>query len=216
MRHLLTFFALIFSLNAFCAEEDAYRFLKQKSLEGRRQVRFNEYEDIISGSVAFLIGNVGYFSTKSSTLKLAYSGVQTIGIIAVGHGIHDYYYPHFETRLLEILSQENLTKGQLADNYVNLLGEMERAKRLSLLWSSSLLAMQYTLNSVVSSDVGSDLKDVYIFLGGVNVIVALYSYFNVSDYEKFYKEYKLKPAYSIILEPGTEDSRIGIGVTKAF
>ncbi len=190
----------------------AYQFLKKKSLESRPTYEFNKYEDIISGSIAFAIGNIGYFTTDSSTLKIAYSGVQTVGIVAVGHGIYDYYYPHFDTRLLELLSKKRMTRGELSDGYVSLLGEMERAKRLSLLWSSSLLTAQYALNSFLGDDVPSDLKDIYLFLGGVNAIVATYSYFSMSDYEEYYLEHRKDPKVGAFWIP----NGAGIAVTKAF
>lgn len=204
-------FLLILS-PCFASEgKSAYKFLKEKSEASRPTYEFNQYEDIISGSIAFAIGNIGYFTTDSSTLKIAYSGVQTVGIIAVGHGIYDYYYPHFESRLLTLLSQKKMTRGELSHGYVGLLGEMERAKRLSLLWSSSLLTLQYGLNSFVGDDIPTDLKDIYLFLGGVNAIIATYSYFYVSDYEKYYLDNKY-PKVSFLLIP----AGAGLGITKSF
>lgn len=200
MKLLLIFLFFSNSLS-FANEQSAYKFLKQKSLENKPVHKFNEYEDIISGSLAFIIGNIGYFSTDSSTLKIAYSGVQTVGIVAVGHGIHDYYYPHFETRLLTLLSKKRMTRGQLSSGYVSLLGEMDRAKRLSLLWSSALLTLQYGLNSFFGDDIPNDMKDIYLFLGGVNAIVATYSFFNISDYEKFYLKQVESPQFGFFLVP---------------
>lgn len=208
---------LLLSFSAFAATEprksaSAYQFLKKKSLESKPTHEFNKYEDIISGSIAFAIGNIGYFTTNSSTLKIAYSGVQTVGIVAVGHGIYDYYYPHFDSRLLELLSKKKMTRGELSDGYVSLLGEMERAKRLSLLWSSSLLTLQYALNSFVGDDVPSDLKDIYLFLGGVNAIIATYSYFNMSDYEEYYLANQKEAKVGLFVMPnGT-----GVALTKKF
>lgn len=213
---------LLFAFSAMAAEQttpklspkhaSAYQFLKKKSLESKPVHEFNKYEDIISGSIAFVIGNVGYFTTDSSTLKIAYSGVQTVGIVAVGHGIYDYYYPHFDSRLLELLSKKKMTRGELSDGYVSLLGEMQRAKRLSLLWSSSLLTLQYALNSFAGKDVPQDMKDIYLFLGGVNAIVATYSYFNMSDYEEYYLSHQKNPKVGLFVMPtGT-----GIALTKAF
>lgn len=210
MRWFLVLLLLTNVALAQAANRNAYNFLKKKSEESRPQHEFNEYEDIISGSIAFAIGNIGYFTTNSNTLKLAYSGVQTVGIIAVGHGIYDYYYPHFETRLLGLLSQKKMTRGELANGYVGLLGEMDRAKRLSLLWSSSLLTAQYGLNAFLG-DVSSDLKDIYLFLGGVNAIIASYSYFNMTDYESFYLDQK-KPKLSFLMIP----SGTGVAITKQF
>ncbi|WP_408098317.1 hypothetical protein ACJVC5_05225 [Peredibacter sp. HCB2-198] len=216
MKIFILFVCFISSLSFATTEgQSAYKFLKQKSDESKSEIQFNEYEDIISGSIAFAIGNIGYFTTDSSTLKIAYSGVQTVGIIAVGHGIYDYYYPHFETRLLGLLSKKKLTRGQLSDGYVSLLGEMERAKRLSLLWSSSLLTMQYGLNAFLGKDVPQDLKDIYLFLGGVNAIIAVYSYYNVSDYEQYYLNQK-KAKVGLFIVPGQRDTRAGLGISKAW
>lgn len=196
-------------------KQSAYIFLKKKSEENKPEIRFNKYEDIISGSAAFLIGNIGYFTTDSSTLKLAYSGVQTVGIIAVGHGIYDYYYPHFESSLLSLLSKKQMTRGELADGYVSLLGEMERAKRLSILWSSSLLTFQYALNAFAGDNIPTDLKDIYLFLGGVNALVAIYSYYNISDYEQFYHK-QTTPNLGVFLVPENGSMRSGISISKKW
>ncbi|MBA2404729.1 MAG: hypothetical protein H0V66_08150 [Bdellovibrionales bacterium] len=212
-------FWLLLSSSVFAAAEkkqNAYQFLKQKSLENRPEVTFNTYEDIISGSLAFLIGNIGYFTTNSNTLKIAFSGVQTVGIIGVGHGIYDYYYPHFDSRLLMLLSKKKMTRGQLSDGYVGLLGEMDRAKRVSLLWSSSLLTMQYSLNAFVSKDVSQDMKDIYLFLGGVNAIVATYSYFHKSDYEEYYLQNKSSPEVGLFVLPDQGGIKSGLGVTQSW
>lgn len=193
----------------------AYKFLKQKSIESKPTTNFNKYEDIVAGSAAFLIGNIGYFTTESATLKLAYSGVQTVGIIGVGHGIYDFYYPHFETRLLELLSKKKMTRGELADGYVGLLGEMDRAKRISLLWSSSLLTMQYALNAFIADDIPQDMKDIYLFLGGVNAIVATYSYFHKTDYEEYYNQMN-KPKVGLFIFPDTKGTKTGLAITKTW
>jgi hypothetical protein len=212
----LLYLVALFCLNsAMASEKNAYEFLRNKSVETRPEVTFNEYEDIISGSLAFAIGNIGYFTTDSSTLKIAYSGVQTVGIIAVGHGIYDYYYPHFDSRLLALLSKKKMTRGELANGYVGLLGEMDRAKRVSILWSSSLLTMQYAVNAFVSKDVPQDLKDIYLFLGGVNAIAATYSYFHKSDYEEFYLQQN-RPKVQAFLVPEIMGMRSGIMVTKSW
>ena len=215
MKLIFCVLLLCVSLSGFAQKISAYEFLKQKSKENKPTAIFNQYEDIISGSLAFVIGNVGYFTTDSSTLKLAFSGVQTVGIVGVGHGIYDYYYPHFETRLLELLSKKQMSRGQLADGYVGLLGEMDRAKRVSLLWSSSLLTMQYALNAFISEDVPQDMKDIYLFLGGVNAIVASYSYFYKTDYEEYYQAQK-EPKIGFFVTPELRGAKSGLAVTKSW
>lgn len=216
MMKLILICLLMLNQASQAASENAGDFLKRKSLESKPQATFNEYEDIISGSIAFVIGNLGYFSTNSNTLKIAYSGVQTVGIIAIGHGIYDYYYPHFESRLLGLLNQKKLTREGLADGYVSLLGEINRAKRLSLLWSSSLLTTQYALNAFVSRDVPQDMKDIYLFLGGVNAIIAVYSYLNISDYEQYYLDRQNKPKFGLFILPEGEFVRTGVGMSYAW
>lgn len=215
MRHFLFLLLLLITSQALASKTTAYKFLKQKSIENKPEATFNKYEDIISGSLAFAIGNIGYFTTQSNTLKIAYSGVQTVGIISVGHGIYDYYYPHFETRLLELLSRKKMTRGELADGYVGLLGEMDKAKRISLLWSSSLLTMQYGLNAFLSQDVSQDMKDIYLFLGGVNAIIATYSYFYKSDYEEYYSN-QTRPKVGAFIMPDIKGTKVGFGVTKSW
>lgn len=194
----------------------AYEFLKEKSEQSKPEIVYNQYEDIISGSIAFTLGNVGYFTTTSSTLKIAYSGVQTVGIVAVGHGIYDYYYPHFESRLLKLMAKKKMTRGELSDGYISLLGEMNRAKRLSLLWSSSLLTAQYGLNAFLGNDIPSDMKDIYLFLGGVNAIVAIYSYYNISDYEQYYLSRRNGPQVGFFLIPDAQNTKAGLAITKSW
>lgn len=215
MRKLVILILIIISSSGHTQERSAYEFLKDKSKKQRPVATFNQYEDIISGSLAFVIGNVGYFTTDSSPLKLAFSGVQTVGIIGVGHGIYDYYYPHFETRLLELLNKKKMTKGDLAGGYVELLGEMDRAKRISLLWSSSLLTMQYAINAFLSNDGGQDLKDIYLFLGGVNAIVATYSFFFKTDYEEYYQKQQV-PKIGVFVVPDFKGTRTGLTITQSW
>jgi len=212
---ILTLFLLLICAGARASDQDAYEFLKKKSKEMKPTETFNRYEDIISGSLAFVIGNVGYFTTNSQTLQIAYSGVQTVGIISVGHGIYDYYYPHFETRLLDLLNKKQMSRGELANGYVALLGEMDQAKRISLLWSSSLLTMQYGLNAFVSRDISQDMKDIYLFLGGVNAIIAIYSYYHRTDYEKFYQKQK-GPEVGLFVIPNGAGISTGLGLSQSW
>lgn len=217
MKILLMFLSL-----SVCAwgktknEQNAYEFLKSKADTSRPEVTYNQYEDIISGAIAFTIGNVGYFTTSSSTLKIAYSGVQTVGIVAVGHGIYDYYYPHFETRLLALMNKKKMTRGELADGYISLLGEMDRAKRLSILWSSSLLTLQYGLNALQGQDIPSDMKDIYLFLGGVNALVAVYSWYGISDYEEYYLNQKSRVKVGAFALPEPRGTRAGVAASWTF
>lgn len=158
-------------------------FLQQEVTKNQKRYRYNRYERIISGGAAFLIGNIGYFTTESVTLELAYSGIQTIGILNIGDGIYDYYRPTFDRELYKV-ARNSKNPNSTAYGVIKTLAQEEKAKRISLLWKSSLLSVQYLSNAYLKSDEES-LKDIYKFLGGVNIIVAGYSYFYRDKYESF-------------------------------
>jgi hypothetical protein len=147
---------------------------------------FNEYENIISGTAAFIIGNIGYATTDSSVLGISYSAIQTIGIINIGQGIYKMNSPSIEGSFKDLLTNKRVkaySKPKLAKHLIKIFGEEERAKRLSLFYSSSLLSIQYLFNATVYDSPGN-VDNIYIFLGGINAIVATYSAFYKSDYEK--------------------------------
>lgn len=175
--------------------KDYNQFLIDQSKIKKHTYKHNKYENIISGSAAFLIGNVGYFTTNSTPLSVAYSGIQTIGILNVGRGAYDLYRPDFEKDLYEISFNYSNTAArpqQLSLDIVKLFAEEARAKRLALLYTSSLLSMQYFANAMIGNQANS-LKSIYYFLGSVNLIVVGFSYFHKNPYEAFYySEKKLK------------------------
>ena len=78
-----------------------------------------------------------------------------------------------------------------------------------------LMMMKFAngLNAFFGDDIPNDMKDIYLFLGGVNAIVATYSYFNKTDYEEYYLQHKdTAPKVGFFVLPdGT-----GISVTKSF
>lgn len=166
---------------------DPIEFFVEKEAAKPDKFTFNQYENIISGGAAFLIGNVGYMLTDSTVLGLTYSAIQTIGVINIGQGIYKMNSPSVERSFKELLTNEEVkgySKKRLAGNLVTIFGKESRAKRLALFYSSSLLAAQYTLNATVYESSGK-LKNVYIFLGGVNAIIAAYSAFSKSEYEEY-------------------------------
>jgi hypothetical protein len=164
------------------------QFLIDQSKNRKSTYLYNPYENIISGVAAFLIGNVGYFTTNSTPLSVAYSGIQTIGIVNVGRGAYEYYRPDFEKNLydLSLNSADKKNDPQyLSKDIVRLFAEEARAKRLALLYTSSLLATQYFANAMIGNQANS-LKSIYYFLGSVNLIVVGFSYFHKNAYEEYY------------------------------
>ena len=188
--------------------KSALPYLRDEVRRTELPYRYNEYETIISGAAAFVVGNVGFFTTNSDTLKIAYSGVQTVGIITVGQGIYDYYRPNFDRDMLTLLEEKTLTRGRIADGVVSMLGREERAQRLALLWGSGLLVTQYAANAYLS-DVPGDIRDIYLFLGGVNVIIAGHSYFTRGKYERYLER---EVAWAPFIGP----DRAGLAFVRAF
>lgn len=180
-------------------KKSPYKYLATQANSVSKDYQHNQFEQIMSGGLAFLIGNIGFYTTGSQTLKLAYSGVQTIGILSVGQGIYDYYSPNFDGELLKLLKREKLTKSRLADGFLEILGKEERAKRLSLLYGSGLLTIQYATNAYFSGS-ARDIKDIYLFLAGINVIVFNYAYFTRDKYEAYLEldetAWKMAPSLS--------------------
>ena len=191
MKILAILLSLVFQ-SAYAVEEKklndnsaATFFLKEAKLK-EKVYRFNPYETIISGTIAFVIGNVGFYTTKSSVLKLGYSGVQTIGIINVGHGIYEVNSPSIEGELYKALSKEKIptvSKELLSIKLIQIFAQEDRAKRMAIFYGSSLLSLQYFVNAFVG-DTQKDLKKIYLFMGGVNLIISTYSSLSSSNYEK--------------------------------
>jgi hypothetical protein len=196
----LALLLLVFVSQVFASESlKPFKYLRQEVKSAEKEYQFNEYEAIIGGSLAFLVGNVGFYTTNSETLKLAYGGIQTVGIISVGQGVYDYYRPNTDQEMLNLLQQKKLTRSSLADGFITILGQEERAKRLALLYGSSLLVVQYAANAYLS-DTPKDIKDIYLFLGGVNLIVAGHSYLSRGKYERYF-DLKDQVAVAPILAP---------------
>lgn len=171
------------------SKESPMKFLREQALQNKKKYKYNKYESIISGGLAFTVGNIGYYQTESSSLQVAYSGIQTIGILNVGQGIYDYYRPVFDKELYLALRRPKTAPKRI----IKVFAQEERAKRLSLLYKSSLLATQYFANAFLG-DTDDSLKDVYTFLGGVNLIVVGYAAFYKDKYEDYYYSQALAPS----------------------
>ena len=218
----LTIILLFFCQNLLAVEspiakdKSAATFFLQEAKLKEKVYRFNPYETIISGAIAFVIGNVGFYTTKSSVLKLGYSGVQTIGIINVGHGIYEVNSPSIERELYKSLSKDKfpaVSKEILSTKLIQVFAQEDRAKRMAIFYGSSLLSVQYFVNSFVGNT-QKDLKKIYLFMGGVHLIIATYSGLSSSNYEKkvYGDEIDLRPVFV-----ATDKEAIGgINLTYSF
>jgi hypothetical protein len=195
----------------------AFEFFQKNAQQETSRYAYNPYENIISGIAAFVFGNVGYLTTDSSSLKVTYSAVQTIGIINIGQGIYKAQAPSVDRSFRDMLAEDktkSFTKERLAGNLLKLFAQEDRAKRLSVFYSSGFLTVQYAMNATIYKSSGQ-LKKVYLFLGGVNVIVALYSAFSKSKYEEAYYggELDISPFASM---NGSDEAAYGLMVGGRF
>lgn len=139
-------------------------------------------KEFVSGLISLIVGAVGYYTTSSDTLKLAYSGVQSIGIVSIGSSIKKQYYPSLDQLYLDVYKHQKSDQGEMSDVFLKNYGLRDRAVRMSRLYTSGLLALQYASNAMIDNP-SSQIKKIYEFLFGVNVLVFSYSYFFPSKYE---------------------------------
>ena len=217
---LILFF---FSQNVFSdnkvekkVRKNPINFFIQQNKKEEEKYSFNQYENIISGVAAFSIGNIGYIASENSVLKLTYSAIQTIGIINVGKGIYQRNSPSVQKSFYKMLAKKkkkNLSKYKVADNLIETFAKEERAKRLSLFYSTGFLSLQYILNATIY-DSPDRVKNIYIFLGGVNAIIAAYSGLYKGDYESYHfgEGIDINP---FALKIG-DDDRFGANLTYSF
>lgn len=182
---LMSFFT--YSAKGTKKQGDIQFFVKQSQKKGQGY-SFNEYENLISGLAAFSIGNVGYLVSDSASLKLAYSGIQTIGIINIGKGVYLMNSSNVEESLAQLMTNKRVkgySKSKLSSELIKIYAKDERAKRLSIFYSSSFLTFQYLLNATVY-DSPKKVENIYIFLAGINAMIAGYTGLFKTDYEKHY------------------------------
>ncbi len=188
MKYFLGLFLLFFSHSGMATSSSDSDFLLKQNKDQKEDYTFTPMENAISGFAAFSIGNIGYFSSKSSTLKMVYTGIQTIGIINIGKGIYQSQSPSLKKGFYQLVNNKQsptISKEELAKELIRINAQEERAKRLALFYSSTFLTAQYTLNATLGSPPGR-LKNAYFFLAGVNALIALYSGPFKRDYEKHY------------------------------
>ncbi|WP_372656139.1 hypothetical protein [Halobacteriovorax sp.] len=201
MKIIILTLSILFSVQSSLGKERlrSYKFFKKHALSEKPKYKYNQYEGIISGASALLIGNVGYFTTDSKSMKLTYSLVQTIGFLNIGKGVYDYYRPQIYAEQYKLLrSYKSSSKANTVEYFshgiIKNIALEDKAKRLSVLYTSSLLASQYLINIIgdkLRGDENDQLNNIYYFLAGVNTVAAAYSYFSRSIYEEHY--YSITP-----------------------
>jgi hypothetical protein len=219
MKRVIFFTLLLVFPTTLFAKEGSYDFISKKRTRLSKKYKYNKYEDIISGSISLTVGMIGYYASKGSTLKLAYSGVQTVGVTSIGAGIYKLYSPDVEEDIYSLANRvsDKTGKGKLKDEvsdvFIKYRAERDRATRYSVLITSSILTGLYFSDALISNPY-KELKNIYFFLGSINAIVAAYSIFSESEYEKFY--FDNQKASSFSLSPAVLYTRNASGYGLAF
>lgn len=224
---ILSFFILSSAFPVYAAEtkkNSAVDFFSQQSNKKDNNYTYNPYETLLSGTIAFVIGNVGFYTTKSQVLKLGYSAIQTIGVVNFGKGLYNINTPNLEKELAQILSAKdndpNVSKEFLSKKLIEIYAREQRAKRIALFYGSALLSTQYLINTFVG-ETPKELRNVYIFLGGVNLLIAGYAANSKSNYEEYYygKSFDIKPTITL-MPTGNSNSSFsltpGFSITSSF
>ena len=189
MKYIIFCFLILRTSLTLAEDQSATSFFSNEAKLKQVNYIFNPYETIFSGTIAFVIGNIGYYTTQSTILKLGYSGVQTIGVINVGKGLYKVNSPSVEKELSELLSTQNnkkdIEKEFLSRKLIEIYAREDRAKRIALFYGSSLLSTQYLLNAFIGKT-PKELKNIYIFMSGINFLIAGYAFNTKSNYEKNY------------------------------
>ena len=110
-------------------------------------------------------------------------------------------------------NRKEIPKEALSAKLIHIFAQEERAKRMALFYGSSVLSAQYFLNAFVG-ETPSELRKVYLFMGGVNLIVATYSGMTKSHYEKkvYGEDFDIHPLFV-----ATEKEAIGaVRLTYSF
>jgi hypothetical protein len=181
----------------------AHILVEQLKLEGERKYRYNPYENIFSGTISFLVGTVGYYSSNALDLKLVYALTQSIGVVTTGYGIHDYYAPRWNHELQQTLSGVHRSRNPrnfIAKRTINFLSAEHEAKNRSIMMTSGMLVISNSANILIDEPPNS-LKNIFYFIGGVNLIIFLHSLFNDGPYSKLRQQLEMNKKYSLNVLP---------------
>lgn len=182
----------------------SYELLTQQlKRDQKNKFRYNQYEDIISGVVGFAVGTVGYYSTNATDLKLIYALTQSLGVVTAGYGVHKLYDPAWNKELQSSLSNlaraKNKTKDYISYRMIKYMAKKSEANNKSLLMTSSLLVIQNASNIIID-DPPKSLRNIFYFIGGVNLIIAIHTLFAENSYEKIYRKIH-QPKSKILFSP---------------
>lgn len=139
-----------------------------------RQDRVTGLSYLVSGAVATVGGMAGYYSSEDAFSRGMYAVSQTIGIAAVGYGASVYWLGNDYGSFHRAVSRSSLTPAQRNELLRGFLFEEElrrdRARRIRA-GTHMLLAAVNLYNA--SKEPDRDVKNLFNFLAGVNLVIGL-------------------------------------------
>lgn len=142
------------------------------------QKRSNETEGmayVISGSMAFLGGIVGYQNSTDLFAKGAYALSQSLGVAAVGYGAHLRLVGHQDQVLYDLARTDHFLNPVQRDQFVKIYFELEakrekESQKIAAL-THGLLAGLNLYNGAMAKN--EDLRSTLYFIAAINVLACV-------------------------------------------
>lgn len=171
--------------------QEDYDFLIKQIKNTDYKYSYFETEQIVSGMASSLVGIAGYHLSSNDSVKLAYSGVQAIGSTTVGFGLYNYLRPKRSEFYKNLVTLEGNKNSEKKVNLIlDYLAKEARAKRLAVIGSTGMLSLQFASN-LIFDDPEKKLRNIYIYLGGVNLLALIYQTFVISGFESYQNSKKV-------------------------
>lgn len=128
---------------------------------------------LLSGALATIGGNIGYYSSSDSFSRGAYALTQSVGIVAIGYGASIYWNGNEFDSFYRAVRDSSLTPLQKTEILQKFLSN-EKSQRERTRWirmgTHALLAAVNFYSASQEKD--KDVKSIFQFLGGVNALLA--------------------------------------------
>lgn len=145
----------------------------QFMLEREREDEITGLSYLISGALATVGGNVGYYSSTDPFSRGAFALTQSVGIVAMGYGASIYWNGNDFGSFYRAVRDSSLSPGQKTELLQRFL-QNERAQKERSRWirmGTHVLLAAVNLYSA-SQEQDKDVKRLFQFLGGVNAVIA--------------------------------------------
>lgn len=146
------------------------KFMKERE----KQDRITGLSYLISGGVATIGGVAGYYSSEDAFSRGMYAVSQSVGIAAIGYGASVYWIGNEYNSFYRAVARSSLSPSQKSE-LLKFFLEQERERKEAARWirvgTHALLAAVNFYNASKESD--RDVKNLFNFLGGVNLVIGL-------------------------------------------